>query len=140
VILDPFPYKDVDSLMSIQVREPGAPYGRTYYNTDQYLEFAERSRIFEGVVASTISDVLWTGSGEPQRLRGNYVTTNTFPIMGVPPLLGRAIAPADGAADAPEVAVLGYRFFQRQFGGDPSERPDSHRGRRDAAAVHVARG
>jgi predicted permease len=119
VILDPFPYKDIDSLMSIRVQEPGARFGRTYYNTDQYLEFAERSTIFEGVVASTISDVLWTSSGEPQRLRGNYVTTNTFPVMGVPPLYGRAIAPADGAADAPEVAVLGYKFFQRQFGGDP---------------------
>jgi predicted permease len=120
VILDPFPYKDVDSLMSIRVQEPGARYGRTYYNTDQYLEFAERSTIFEGVVASTISDVLWTSSGEPQRLRGNHVTTNTFPVMGVPPLHGRAIAPADGAGDAPAVAVLGYKFFQRQFGGDPS--------------------
>lgn len=119
VILDPFPYNDVDSLMSIRVQEPGARFGRTYYSTDQYLEFAERSTIFEGVVASTISDVLWTGSGEPQRLRGNYVTTNTFPIMGVPPLYGRAIAPADGADDAPAVAVLGYKFFQRQFGGDP---------------------
>ena len=119
VILDPFPYKDVDSLMSIRVQEPGARSGRTYYSPDQYLEFAERSTIFEGVVASTISDVLWTSGGEPQRLRGNYVTTGTFPIMGVPPLHGRAIAPADGAGDAPAVAVLGYKFFQRQFGGDP---------------------
>ncbi|MEX2303825.1 MAG: ABC transporter permease [Bryobacterales bacterium] len=119
VILDPFPYKDVDSLMSIRVQEPGARFGRTYYSTDQYLEFAERTTIFEGVVASTISDVLWTSSGEPQRLRGNYVTTNTFPVMRVPPLYGRAIAPADGADDAPAVAVLGYKFFQRQFGGDP---------------------
>jgi predicted permease len=123
VILDPFPYKDVDSLMSIRVQEPGARSGRTYYSTDQYLEFAERSTIFEGVVASTISDVLWTGSGEPQRLRGNYVTTNTFPVMGVPPLHGRVIAPADGADDAPAVAVLGYKFFQRQFGGDPGVLP-----------------
>jgi predicted permease len=120
VILDPFPYKDVDSLMSIRVQEPGARFGRTYYSTDQYLEFAERATIFEGVVASTISDVLWTSSGEPQRLRGNYITTNTFPVMGVPPLHGRAIAPADGADDAAAVAVLGYKFFQRQFGGDPN--------------------
>jgi predicted permease len=119
VVLDPFPYKDVDSLMSIRVQEPGARFGRTYYSTDQYLEFAERATIFEGVVASTISDVLWTSDGEPQRLRGNYVTTNTFLVMGVPPLHGRAIAPADGADDAPAVAVLGYKFFQRQFGGDP---------------------
>src|SRR5438309_9441280 len=117
-IIDPFPYKDVDTLMSVQVSEPGQRRWGVYYNTDQFLEIAERNTIFQGVMASTISDVLWTGKGEPQRLRGNYVTTNTFEIMGVPPLLGRVISPSDGAADAAPVAVLGYRFWQRQFGGD----------------------
>jgi len=79
VILNPFPYKDVDSLMSVRVWDPGQRGGRLYYSTDQFLEFAERSSIFDGVVASTISDVLWTGESEPQRLRGNHVTTNTLP-------------------------------------------------------------
>src|ERR1051326_5570700 len=71
-------------------------------------------------IASTISDVLWTGDGDPQRLRGNYGTPNTFQVMGVPPLLGRTYLPADGALEANPVVVLGYRFWQRQFGGDPN--------------------
>jgi predicted permease len=120
VVLEPFPYKDVDSLMSIQVSDPGQRTFRTYYTTDQFLEFAERCTIFDGVVASTISDVLWTGLDEPQRLRGNYVTDGTFRVMGVPPLYGRAAEPSDFAAGAPPVAVLGYRFWHRQFGDDTS--------------------
>ena len=120
VVLDPFPYKDVDHLMSIQIREPGERYGRTYYNTDQYLEFASRNTIFDGVITSTISDVVWTGSGEPVRLRGNHVSMNMFDVMGVPPLLGRVTTPADERPDAEPVAVLGYKFWQRQFGGDRS--------------------
>jgi len=52
------------------------------------------------VIASTISDVLWTGSGDPPRLRGNNGTTNTFQVMGVPPLLGRTTPPNDGRPDA----------------------------------------
>lgn len=119
VVIDPFPYRDVDTLMSVVVRESASPRGRTYYSPDQFLEIAERSSIFDGVIASTISDVLWTGDGEPQQLRGNYVTTNTFQVLGVPPLRGRAIVPADGAPGAPDVAVLGHRFWRRQFGGDP---------------------
>src|SRR5437867_8623898 len=118
VILDPFPYRDVDTLMSVKVWHPKEREYRLYYTTDHFLEIAERNSIFDGVIASTISDVLWTGEGEPQRLRGNHVTTNTFQVLGVPPLLGRAIAPEDGAPDAPPVVVLGYRFWQRQFGGD----------------------
>jgi putative ABC transport system permease protein len=71
------------------------------------------------VIASTISDVLWIDGAEPQRLRGNYGTSNTFQVMGVPPLLGRTTLPDDARPDAAPVVVLGYRFWQRQFGGDP---------------------
>ena len=120
VVLDPFPYKDVDNLMSVKVWDPAQQGYRTGYSTDQFLEIAERSSIFEGVIASTISDIVWTGDGDPQRLRGNYGTPNTFQVMGVPPLLGRTIVPSDGAPEAEPVVLLGYRFWQRQFGGDPS--------------------
>jgi putative ABC transport system permease protein len=119
VVLDPFPYKDVDNLMSVRVAAPGQPGGRMYYTTDQFLEFAERNTIFDGTVASTISDVLWTNGPEPQRIRGNYGTPNTFEVMGVPALVGRYFGPADVASEAEPVVVLGYRFWQRQFGGDP---------------------
>jgi len=120
VILDPFPYKDVDHLMGIEVRDPARQRGQQYYTVDQYLEFAERSTIFEGVIASTISDVVWTGAGDPVRLRGNHVTMNTFSVMGVPPLIGRTILPSDADPGSEPIAILGYKFWQRQFGGDAS--------------------
>ncbi|HYK91652.1 MAG TPA: ABC transporter permease, partial [Acidobacteriota bacterium] len=119
VVLNPFPYKDVDTLMSVKVWEPGRRGFRTGYTTEQFLEIAERNSIFEAVIASTISDVLWSGQGEPQRLRGNYVTRDTFSVMGVPALLGRVLITSDFASDSPPVCVLGYRFWQRQFGGSP---------------------
>lgn len=119
VILDPFPYKDVDNLMSVKVWSPNERGYRTYYSTDQFLEIAERSTIFDGVIASTISDVLWTDGAEPQRLRGNFGTAQTFQVMGVPPLLGRTFTPEEAKDEAAPVAVLGYKFWQRQFGGDP---------------------
>jgi putative ABC transport system permease protein len=120
VVIDPFPYKDVDNLMSVKVWDPAQRGFRLGYSTDQFLEIAERNTIFEGVIASTISDVLWTDSGEPQRLRGNYGTFNTFQVMGVPPLIGRGTMPDDARPGAAPVVVLGYRFWQRQFAGDPN--------------------
>lgn len=120
VILDPFPYKDVDQLMSIEVRDPARERGQLYYTVDQYLEFAGRNTIFDGVIASTVSDVVWTGSGDPVRLRGNHVTMNTFSVMGVPPFVGRTILPSDAEGGAEPIAILGYKFWQRQFGGDSS--------------------
>lgn len=119
VVLDPFPYRDVDRLMSVRVSNAALRGFRTGYSVDQFLEISERSSIFEGVTASTISEVLWTGHGDPQRLRGNHGTFNTFDVMGVPALIGRTPAPGDARPGAEPVAVLGYRFWQRQFGGDP---------------------
>ncbi len=120
VVLEPFPYKDVDNLMSVRVWDTEKPGGRSGYSTDQFIEIAERNTIFEGTIASTVSDVLWSGSGDPQRLRGNFGTPNTFQVMGVPPWLGRTILPDDGKAAAPPVVVLGYRCWQRHFAGDPN--------------------
>ena len=123
VVLNPFPYKDVDRLMSVRVSNAAMRGYRTGYSVDQFIELAERNTIFggaSGVIASTISDVLWIGEGDPQRLRGNYGTFNTFDVMGVPPLLGRTPTAEDARPGAAPVVVLGYRFWQRQFAGDPN--------------------
>ncbi|HKD49974.1 MAG TPA: ABC transporter permease [Candidatus Acidoferrum sp.] len=120
VVLNPFPYRDVDSLMSVKVWSPDSSRWRFNYTVDQFLEIAERNSIFQGTIASTVSDVVWTSEGEPKRLRGNVCTMNTFEVMGVPPLLGRTPVAADSAPGAPPVAVLGYKFWMQQFGGDRS--------------------
>ncbi len=120
VVLNPFPYRDVDSLMSVKIWSPDQSGYRVGYTVDQFLEIAERNAIFEGVIASTIDDVLWSSQGEPQRLRGNVCTMNAFDVMGVPPLIGRTPIPADAVPGAPSVAVLGYKFWSRQFGADPT--------------------
>ena len=38
VILNPFPYKDVDRLVSVQVQDPGRGSNWSYYTIDQFLE------------------------------------------------------------------------------------------------------
>ena len=93
VILDPFPYKDVDRLMSVTFATLAVEGTGGGYSIDDFLDLAEKNSVFEHSIASTISDVLWTGAAEPQRLRGNHGTGNTFLAMGVPPLLGRFYLP-----------------------------------------------
>ena len=118
VILDPFPYRDPGRLMSVTVRSDRGGNG-SYYAIDDFLDISQRNTVFSGVVASTLSDVTWTGFGDPQRVRGNHCTMNTFEVMGVMPLVGRAPAASDAVEGAEPVTLLGYRFWQRAFGGDP---------------------
>lgn len=118
VIVDPFPYRDTNSLYSILARGSEERFGRLYYSIDEYVELARRATVFEGVAGSTISDVLWMSNGEPLRLRGNHITNNGFDVMGVPAFIGRTVTASEPDPDTK--AVLGYRFWMRQFGGDPT--------------------
>jgi predicted permease len=118
VVLEPFPYRDPDTLLSVIARGQDRGLG-SYYQIDDFVDIAERNRVFDGVIASTISDVLLTGEGEPERLRGNYVTLNTFDVMGVPPLIGRGSTADDGRPGATPIVVLSHAFWQRHFAGRP---------------------
>src|SRR5687768_14977249 len=43
VVLEPFPYKDVDNLVSIAIRNPEQRGWRTSYSVDEYAELARRT-------------------------------------------------------------------------------------------------
>ena len=61
------------------------------------------------------------GEGATQSIHTALVTANYFTDLGISASYGRAFDPkTDAAGDAPPVAMLGYGFFKRHFGGDPS--------------------
>src|ERR1700743_2269779 len=57
----------------------------------------------------------------PEDVNADYVTSNTFQFLGVPPALGRGLLPSDAVDghDPQPVAVLSYIFWQRHFNGNP---------------------
>jgi putative ABC transport system permease protein len=121
VLIDPFPYKDVHTLATPKLCSSQWPQcGWNVYTPEQFNEIAQKTTIFNGVIASTISNVVLTGEAEPQRLRGNYITPNTFNVLGVQPLIGRATTEDDVRPGNGEVALLSYRYWQAHYGGNPS--------------------
>ena len=57
-----------------------------------------------------------------------YFTFNGFRFFGVPPALGHGLQPSDAidGQDPQPVVVLGYKFWQRHFNGDPSGSRQDH--------------
>src|SRR5262249_31613205 len=61
-----------------------------------------------------------TGDGAPEHLRIGRCTANFFPLLGVPPQLGRWVGNEGDQPGGKRVLILTYGLWQRQFGGDPN--------------------
>ena len=67
----------------------------------------------------TIERNLGMANGPAAPITLAEITASAFRVARVPPLLGRALIAADEPPGAPDVVVLGYRIWQRTFGGRP---------------------
>lgn len=121
VLVNPFPYRDVKELATPRLCSPES--SRCFwddYTPAEFLEIEQKTTIFRGVTASTVGSVTLTGDGEAQEIRGNYITANTFDVLGVPPMLGRSPNQDDIASGHEEVALLSNRYWISHFGGSQS--------------------
>ena len=58
--------------------------------------------------------------GEGVNLKVAFVTGNLFNVLGVTPLLGRAIRAEDDSVAAAPVVAISYELWQRRYGANPS--------------------
>jgi putative ABC transport system permease protein len=120
-LLNPFPYKDANGISIFQIHdvERAGNRGRGAFSFPEFLDYREQNHVFTDMVGTAYTDVLYSSNGGAQQLQGAYVTTNTFPFLGVKPLLGRWITDEDGKPGAPPVFVMSFSFWKEQFSGDP---------------------
>ncbi|MFZ0272808.1 MAG: ABC transporter permease [Acidobacteriaceae bacterium] len=60
------------------------------------------------------------GKGEPERVWGQSVSGNFFPMLDVPMTLGRSILPEDDTVARDHVVVLSSGLWRRRFAADPN--------------------
>jgi predicted permease len=84
-----------------------------------YLDLRNTPGAFAGVAAySGVS--LAVGRGAAARpASGQRVTAGYFQTLGTRPRLGRFFVEDEDAAPSPNVAVISYRYWQNEFGGEP---------------------
>ena len=76
---------------------------------------------FKGVLAHYWTDFHLSVDGRTDNVRGDMVSGGFFQVLGLRPAHGRLFTPDDDRTRGGHpVAVLGYRLFERRFGGDPA--------------------
>jgi putative ABC transport system permease protein len=118
VMLRPLPYQDPDRVVLVWEKPPGGT--RFAVSPANFLDWRQQNRVFEDMAAIAGATVNLTGTGEPERIRGRRVSASFFPILGVPPALGRTFLPEEDQPDGERVVVLSHGLWQRRFASDPN--------------------
>jgi predicted permease len=118
VLLDPYPYKDAERMVHVELRDKSNRGPLLFVNSQEYPELRQASSIDDVFLQSDRQETL-TGGPFPISVNVGQYSSNLFTYMGVPSALGREFTPADAPQGKPSpVAVLSYSFWQRQFGGN----------------------
>jgi putative ABC transport system permease protein len=116
VLLRPLPFADPARLVMLYETRPDR--SQNTVSGHEFDAWRERSRSFEQIALYNYGAFNLTGAGEPQIVQTILVSGDFFPAVGVQPVLGRTILPADARAGHDHVAVLSHRLWQQRFAGD----------------------
>lgn len=122
VVLRPLPYPQADELVSIlhPATVPGSGERKWGLSSGGYFHFRENSRTLRDIGMYRTFGMTVTGDREAELVRVGFVTASMFDVLRARPAVGRLITPEDDRPDSTRRVVLGYEFWQRRFGGDPS--------------------
>ena len=120
LLLRPAPgVADPGSLISVYTSDySSGPYGTSSY--PDYLSLKSDVPALAQVAAQLDDSGVVQAGNTVARVPVASVTGEYFALLGVRPALGRLLTPADTAASAPPVVVIGHNFWSRSLAANPS--------------------
>jgi putative ABC transport system permease protein len=83
-----------------------------------YVDYRDKTQSFEGMAAATgLNEFSLAQGGEPELVKGEYVTENYFEVLKVGALKGRTFAKEEGQTPA-RVVVLSEHLWRTRFNSD----------------------
>jgi putative ABC transport system permease protein len=120
-VLHPWPYAGMERICDVWITDSAGHEG-TWGLTGSQIRQLRQTHAVEDVVVANYTNQTLTGTDVPDDAIVVEMTGSHFQFLGMSPLLGRYFNPADApdGKDPQPVAVLGYKFWQRHYRGDPS--------------------
>jgi len=121
VLIDPFPYPGSDRLVELRLVDH-AGKDRFVGLTGPQMDQLRQSRSLESIVAMDWWNLTTTDGEIPEDVQTVYISPGSPNHWGIPALKGRWLIPSDAppGEEPQRVVVLGYKFWQRYFMGDPN--------------------
>ncbi|HEX2341428.1 MAG TPA: ABC transporter permease [Vicinamibacterales bacterium] len=121
VLLKPLIFPDSDRIVRVSMTFPERGLDETSWAPGHFWDARDMVRTFEDLGAMDFGTMNLTGVGDPVLLESARVNAGFFRVLGVPPAAGRLLrANEDQPGQNPNVVILSYGFWTRQFGNDPA--------------------
>jgi putative ABC transport system permease protein len=126
VLLAPLPYDAPDRLVQLWLANPSRNVDRMSVSLPLYRGWREQARSWTDLAAVKYGSVTIHPAGDPERASAQFVTANTFALLGRRPIHGRGFLPDEDIRNGAKVVVLSERLWQRLFDGNPAAVGQSH--------------
>jgi predicted permease len=125
VLLKPLPYPQSDRLVTLSLQAPGAAGLASFragllLSPSMFLTFSEHNRTFQSLGLWSAGTADLTGIGQPEEVHVVTVSSGLLEALAVPPVAGRWLNADDQKPQGSKSVLIGYGFWQRQFGGQRS--------------------
>jgi predicted permease len=125
VLLKPLAYPQPQQLVALTLKAPGAPGLADFrdglrLSASMYLTFAAHNRTFQSVGVWMPGTGSVTGLAQPEQVFTALISDGVMQTFAVPPAAGRWLDARDQDPRGAKRVMLGYGYWQRRFGGDPS--------------------
>lgn len=118
VLLRPLPHEDGDRLVYLRHSMDGPGGENILFSVPEINDFRASSRALAGLAEYSPMTYTLRGDNDAVRMTVGLVTGNYFQVMGLAPILGRALTPLDDGTQAAPVMVLTHDYWTRRFRGD----------------------
>jgi predicted permease len=122
LLLRMLPVKDPQQLVLLTSRGPhyGSNNGPNKISYPMYSDFRDKNSVFQGMFCRDNFDFSLSFQGRTERVDGELVSGNYFPVLGVGAAIGRVFGPQDDLMQGSNpYAVLSYGYWVSRFGKDP---------------------
>jgi putative ABC transport system permease protein len=122
VLLRPLGYSQPKRLVRIYTEFPTFPNGglrRFWTSAPEFLDLRRDLKSWDSIDAWANTGANIAGITQPARVTASYVSGGLLNALGVSPMMGRLITPADDEPTAPVVVDISYGLWKSVFGGDP---------------------
>ncbi len=120
LLLHPYNFRSLDTLVRVwEERGIESSFDARNIAPADAADLQARTDVFEGLTTYAFTSFSMGVGESVQPVPGCRVSTNFFEVLGVESSLGRLFASQEDQPGSDQVAVISYRLWQRQFGGDP---------------------